>query len=169
MMTDGTTIAGFCAEIAIDAQVETLDEAHLAMQITDLWLTHREAKASARKTRDELKAVRCQIGEKLHALKAHLARTGRGGGWASFLRSNRIPRASADRYVSRHEASLHPPTNRLTEPFSEPTEEEIRGLVRRLIPKLRQMLTTVNAVDHFYDELIAQIPATGFRLVDTKS
>jgi hypothetical protein len=35
-MTDGTATAGFRAEIAKGVQVETVDEAQLAMQITDL-------------------------------------------------------------------------------------------------------------------------------------
>jgi hypothetical protein len=148
-----------------DRQLET----QLSSEIATLWTAHGEGKATASRTSSELKVIRQQLGEKLHSMKAVLARTGRSGGWAPFLRQHHMPRATADRLVGRHGALLHPSTNRPSEAFSAQTKEDVRQYVRRLLPKLRQMLTTVNFVDCFYDELIMQIPATGFRLVDTKT
>lgn len=66
---DGTATAELSAEIAIGVYAETVDEAQLTVQITDLWVTHKETKASARKTREELKVLRCQLAERLYALK----------------------------------------------------------------------------------------------------
>jgi hypothetical protein len=137
-------------------------EGQLIDDITSLWSAHKEAKASARKTREELKLLRAQLGEKLHALKAHLARTGRSGRWSAFLRSNALQRATADRLVAKHEAAINPPSNRPSEAFSEPTEEEIRGLVRNLIPRLRRILVDGGTVDRFFAELNMQIPKDGF-------
>jgi hypothetical protein len=139
-------------------------EGQLTADISSLWSAHKEAKASVRKTRGELKALRSQLGRKLHEMKSLMARSGRGGGWSAFLRGCGVPRASADRYVRAHEASLVPPTNRPTEAFSEPTEEEIRGLVRKLLPRLRRYLVSPRAVDHFYNQISSQVPLDGFGL-----
>lgn len=147
---------------ADDPEVACQPETQLTADIACLWSAHKEAKATVGKTREELKLLRAQLSEKLHALKTLLARTGRSGGWAAFLRSHALPRATADRLVARHEASLYPAENRLTEPFLEPTEEEIRGLVRRLIPKLHRYLVDGGAVDRLFAELNLQIPRDGF-------
>jgi len=137
-------------------------EAGLSAEIRRLWGAHQKSRVSISRGREELNVLRRQLAEKLHRMKAVLVGTGRAGGWAAFLRINSLPRATADRLVARHEASLYPAENRLTEPFLEPTEEEIRGLVRRLIPKLHRYLVDGGAVDRLFAELNLQIPRDGF-------
>jgi hypothetical protein len=59
-------------------------------------------------------------------MKELLAKPGRDGQWSGFLRERNIPRATGDRLVARHQRSLNPDANRLSEPVSEPTEEEVQ-------------------------------------------
>ncbi len=161
-MTDKPVAAEVCEETAIGMQTETADEAQLTMQIRDLWSTHQEQKVSARRTREELKVIRVQLAEKLHLMKTTLAHTGRGGQWAAFLRSHHLPRATADRLVARHEALLHPQENRTSEAIS--NSENARKFALRLVPRLRRILRSTDSVCAFYDCLIAEIPAGGFRV-----
>jgi hypothetical protein len=85
-------------EIASDTQCSAPAEhgeveATLSSEITVLWSAHQDGKAVAKRTRAELKAIRHSLGERLHAMKALLARSGRSGQWSAFLRESRIPRA----------------------------------------------------------------------------
>ena len=57
---------------------ERESEVSLSKEIVALWSTHQDGKASAKRTREDLKAIRSDLGERLHAMKALLARTGRG-------------------------------------------------------------------------------------------
>jgi hypothetical protein len=151
-------------EEAIEQAKTTEDgqsEAQLSLEISTLWSAHGKGKATARRTREELTELRQQLGERLHALKSTLARTGRGGRWISFLRSCGIPRSSADRMITRHVAMLNPPQNCPIGAISTP--DQARAFVQRMLPKLRRLLTSIDTVDAFYDALITGIPATGFR------
>jgi hypothetical protein len=88
-------------------------------------------------------------------MKAILVRTGRGGGWASYLRSLRLSLASADRYVADHEAKLGPPVEKLlTEELS---VDEVRKLARKGLPKLCRVFTTQELVFEFIHELVWNI------------
>jgi hypothetical protein len=75
----------------VPAQPNSGAEATLATEIASLWNNHKDSKAAVRRTRAEVKALRRGLGEKLHQMKSLLARTGRGGGWASYLRSQKLP------------------------------------------------------------------------------
>jgi hypothetical protein len=152
-MTEGTDQATRGA-----ATEDTRSEAQLSSEITSLWSAHQEQKDNGRRTRIELKAIRQQLGEKLFAMKFKLTRTGRSGGWATFLREHHLPRATADRYVREQEATLTPLPNRLTDAISEPTEDEVRQFAQRLIPRLRRLLTSQDAVYYFFDELVSRLP-----------
>jgi hypothetical protein len=79
-----------------------------------------------------------------------------------FLREVDFPRATADRYVLKHERFLSPKTaNRLTEATSTPTHEQIVGLVKKLKPKIVGVLTTTEALAQFVAELSKALdPAT---------
>jgi hypothetical protein len=138
------------------ADVET--EAKLTAEIHSLWSAHMDGKDTLRRTRGELKALRCELGQRLYGMKSILSRTGRSGGWAGYLRSHKMSRATADRYVREHETTLAPPPNRLTDAISEPTEDEVRQFAQKLLPRLRRSLTTQDAVYFFFDELVSHLP-----------
>jgi hypothetical protein len=121
--------------------------------ITSLWVAHANAKHAARSTKDELRALRAQLGERLSEMKQILVKPGRGGQWSSFLMERGIPRATADRLVSRHLRSLNPDANRLSEPVPESTEEEVRKLFAMVWPKLRRTLRSRQSLQLFVDLL----------------
>ncbi len=76
-------------------------ESEVGTEIARLWTAQRYHAAAARRTREELKALRRSLSERLHEMKTLLVQVGRGGRWATFLRKRHIPRASADRYVMK--------------------------------------------------------------------
>ena len=140
------------------AQPHAEAEAKLTTEIAKLWGLHKDSNAKVQRTRAELKAFKLELGEKLHHLKAILVRTGRGGGWASYLRSQGLPPTTADRYVAAHEKLLHPPEKKVTTGvLYEPTTDEMRQFTQRLLPKLCRMLTTQQAVYEFVRDVITQI------------
>jgi len=135
-------------------------EAKLSAEIQSLWTAHIQSKATVQRTKEELEAIRRDLGKRLFEMKTVLVRTGRGGGWASYLRSASLPRASADRYVRQHEATLNPSqTKRLSESISEPTADDVRRLVTGLLPRLRRVLTTPSWVEWFLVEVAFQLEA----------
>ncbi len=156
-MTDVTDEANVTLPAVESAQTEGETEASLNSEIKSLWSAHQASKATAKHTKEELKTLRLDLGRKLCEMKFLLARTGRSGGWAGYLRSHDLPRASAERYVSQHEALLKPEINRLTETISEPSEDDVRRLVRSLLPRLRRVLTTTGSVSLFVDEVLRQL------------
>jgi hypothetical protein len=132
------------------------DETALTAQITELWRLHINYAASMRSQTQNLRSLRAELGKRLSEMKQILARPGRGGEWSGWLRERRIPRATADRLVTKYERSLNPDENRLTESISEPTEEEIQTLLDRMLPKLRKALPTKTSVYKFI-ELLASL------------
>ena len=135
-------------------------ETKLIKEIKGLLSTQRERRRSSRRTRKELGDIRRQLGEKLHALKGVLVRSGRGGGWSKYLRANDIPRASADRLVAAHEALLHPPVkNILSEAIVLPTEAEVRQYARDLLPRVLKVVRTPDSVFQFVDEVTKHLQA----------
>jgi hypothetical protein len=91
---------------------DTGADAKLSAEISKLWGLQKDGNAKVQRTRAELKALRLELGEKLNSMKAILVRTDRGGGWTSYLRSQRIPSNSVDRYVAAHRATLAPPAKK---------------------------------------------------------
>jgi hypothetical protein len=59
----------------------------LQSEIKSLWSAHQVGKATVKHTKEELKTQRLDLGRKLYEMKSILARTGRGGGWAAYLRT----------------------------------------------------------------------------------
>jgi len=112
-------------------QFETEAERKLATDINDLWSFHVQAQNTVATTRDELKAVRQRLGERLHEMKLLLARPGRNGQWSSFLQQQSIPRSTADRLVAGHERSLAPETNCVSDAIPKPTKQDIQRLQHR--------------------------------------
>jgi hypothetical protein len=142
---------------AESAKAESEIEAKLTSEIKSLWATHQTTTASAKRTKEELEDLRLDLGWKLSEMKSILVRTGRNGGWSAYLRSQDIPRASAERNVKRYEALANPMINRLNETISEPSQEDVRRLVRSLLRRLRKILTTAGSVSLFLDELAQQL------------
>jgi hypothetical protein len=133
--------------VTTEPQIERDDE------IANLWSAHQNAKSTARTTREELRAIRVKLGERLHDMKKMLASPGRDGQWSGFLREHNIPRASADRLVIRHERRLNPNINRLIEANPEPTDEDVRKLFAAVWPKLRRTLRSPQSLAMFIDLL----------------
>ncbi len=125
----------------------------LGEAITSLWTAHLNAKNAARATKEELRTIRAKLGEQLSRMKQVLAKPGRGGQWSSFLQERGIPRATADRLVGHYEQSINPDANLLSEPISEPTEEEVQKLFISVWPKLRRTLRSRQSLLLFVDLL----------------
>jgi hypothetical protein len=136
---------------AAPTEVEVENKLH--SEILSLWIGHQVGKAVANRSNEELKTLRLGLGLKLYQMKSILARTGRGGGWAAYLRANALPRATANRLVDRHETSLKTETKGLSEAIPETTAEDVRRLVRTLLPRLRRILTSPEWVEWFCAEV----------------
>jgi hypothetical protein len=142
--------------LTTDFTPETMgSQNELGEAITNLWAAHANAKIAARATNEELRALRAKLGERLSEMKQILAKPGRGGQWSSFLEERRIPRATADRLVARHQRSLNPDANCVTEDVSEPTDEDVQKLFIAVWPKLRRILRSRQSVDLFVRLLTA--------------
>lgn len=160
-MIDGmnTDVMNTTESLATDFTPETADsqdERTLRDEIASLWSAHGEARNTARATKAELRALRAKLGEQLSEMKQRLAKPGRGGQWSSFLEERQIPRATADRLVARHLRSLNPDANLLTEPISEPTEEDVQKLFTSVWPKLQCTLRSRQSLLLFIDLLTSQ-------------
>jgi hypothetical protein len=153
-VTDGLNVALPASE---SAKTESETEAKLTSDIKSLWTAHQTSTATAKRTKEELEDLRLDLGWKLSEMKSLLVRTGRSGGWSAYLRSHGLPRGSAERYVKRYEALSNPESNRLSDTISEPSEEDVRRLVHRLLPRLRRILTTPNGVAWFLEEVASQL------------
>jgi hypothetical protein len=137
------------------------EEAALAEQIGQLWFSVQLRMRVIRRNSKERAAFKNNLARDLHRYKALLVHTGRSGKWSAFLRRNEIPRATADRYVEKWQRTLTQVVeNRLAEPTSQPTAEEVARMVKQMKPKLLRVLTTAEAVEHFLAALGAalQVP-----------
>jgi hypothetical protein len=152
---DATDVSDLVLSEFPEATSESPGEQMLGEAITNLWFQHVSAKSASKATNAELRTIRAQLGQQLWELKQILAKPGRGGQWSSFLMERNIPRATADRLVSRHRRSLNPDTNLLTEPVREPTHEEVQRLFITVWPKLRRTLRSQPALDLFVSLLTA--------------
>ena len=83
------------------------------MEILQYWDAHLHYQGSMKETNQKAREVRQHLGKLLFHLKQVLAKPGRLGQWSSFLKEHRIPRATADRLVTRYQHSLDPDANRL--------------------------------------------------------
>ena len=115
----------------------------------------------------ELKELRISLGARLSEMKAILVRSGRGSGWAPFLREHGPPRATADRYVLRHEASLAPQGEiHVSEAVAEPTEAEVRGLMVSMLPRLSRLLPTPESAYYFVEAILMELTSAEGRLTE---
>jgi hypothetical protein len=139
-----------------DAEIESKIDGEIAT----LWTAHQTGKATSKRTKLELEAIRRDLGERLWSMKSLLACTGRLGGWSAYLRTHSLPRATADRYVNQHQESMMPAANRLSEAIPEPAMEDVKKLVQRILPRLRPILTTEELISEFLYEVVQQLAAS---------
>src|SRR5271157_340258 len=130
-------------------QLNAETERKLTTDITDLWSVHVQAQNTVATTKEELRIVRQQLGERLHTMKRLLARPGCNGKWSSFLQEHKIPRTTADRLVAGHERLLAPETKRTNGALPPPTVRDIEKLFKSIRPKLAKVLTTRESVYAF--------------------
>jgi len=135
---------------------ETETERKLAIDIIDLWDVHVQAQTTVATTKEELKVIRQQLGERLHEMKQLLARPGRNGEWSPFLKEHKIPRTTADRLVAAHERLLAPQANCTNGAVHEPTEQDIQKFFTSVWPKLAKTLTTPESVYEFVSCIITR-------------
>lgn len=140
----------------------------LSEQIPLLWTAHKESKHEVKRTKAELAQVRRDLSQHLHQMKAVLACPGREGLWSSFLRETRIPRATADRYVAAHEASLQNGKNNcLTESFLDPDYVQVSRLVQRILPQLLKAVTTKQAAFLFISTVLDKLPEAEYHIEES--
>jgi len=144
---------------------ESQAEAALTSEIVQLWQVHQDCQSAIKQETQEFRSVRSELGKRLSEMKQLLVRPGRGGEWSGWLRAQRIPRATADRLVSKYERFLNPDRNRLTAQFSEPTDAEIQSLFDKLAPKLRKLLRTTGSAYKFIDLLTASFEGVERRVI----
>jgi hypothetical protein len=120
-----------------------------ADEIASLWAAHVNATTLSKATKEEIRTIRTKLAEQLHEMKRLLASPGRDGQWSGFLREHKIPRASADRLVARHEQLINPTANCVSEPISEPTTEDVQKLFASVWPKLMRTLRSRESLDLF--------------------
>jgi len=160
-------------EITSDAQCfapaeDRESESKLSIEITTLWSAHQDGKATAKRTRADLQKLRRDLGERLHNMKTLLARTGRGGQWTSYLRVHKISRTTADRWAREHEERLNAGSTKRTDgAISEPTEADVMKFFNRILPQLRKVLTTQQAVFDFVCALVVDLPGVHGDVTDS--
>ncbi len=126
-------------------------------EVASLWSSQRTSTAAVRKSREQLAQIRRDLSKSLYELKNLLAKTGRGGKGAPYLRSMGVSLSTADRYVTKWTLSLAPPEKLLTEEVSPPTTDTINELVAKLRPKLSRVLTTQEAISEFMAALAVSL------------
>jgi hypothetical protein len=131
---------------SIDIEAENV----LVGSIQSLWSARKTSSQSAKKSREASKERRQLLATQLRVYKSLLVGTGRDGRWASFLRQEKIPRATVERWIK----GLDPvdSAGAVSSPFPEPTRERVVALFGKLLPRILQVVTTQDAVRWFFAE-----------------
>lgn len=130
-------------------------ETKLAQEIEQLWSVHSQAQTILGRTKQELGALRLELGQRLYDMKMILACPGRAGKWSQFLSAQHIPRASADRYVKKYENTLNPPAEIASrESIQQSPGETARKVLQSMWPKLRQALMDQETAYQFLCALV---------------
>ncbi len=125
------------------------NEEIIAHDIACMWETHRAMQGSVKDSKMELQKLGKTLGEALFYMKVVLARPGRNGKWAEFLREKKIPRTSGDRLVNAYERSLHPDAKSTAGAIQSPTQDEVRKLCSAVWSKVSTKLSTSESVFWF--------------------
>ena len=144
------------------------DETRLGQEIQQLWHVHSQTQTVLGHTKEELRALRRELGRRLHEMKVLLASPGRAGKWSKFLSEQRIPRASADRYARSYGVTLNPPVEiASTEAIQDSAEERVHKVVQNIWPKLRDVLTDPEAVYQFLCALVRRCNTLQAEITDS--
>ncbi|MGD0694787.1 MAG: hypothetical protein ABSB82_08015 [Terriglobia bacterium] len=131
----------------------TFGEPKPADEIAQLWTVHVQAKGVVRKTREEMKAVRQRLSERLSEIKPLLVRPGRSGQWSAWLKERGISRASADGLVRRYAAAL-PGHESTHEEISNPPDDSAENLAKVVWSRLKKVLATDQSAIDFIGCLV---------------
>lgn len=143
-------------------------ETKLAQEIEQLWSVHSQAQTVLGRTKQELDALRLELGRRLYQMKLLLARPGRAGQWSKFLSTQGIPRASADRYAKTYQSILSPPDEiASSEAIQVSSEETARMVLQSIWPKLRQALTNPEAAYQFLCALVHRCETLHAEITDS--
>src|SRR5664279_3408750 len=103
-MEEQTEIPGFTrVDVPLPYAMDggLVNEAYLTEEIDNLWQCRESYKRAINSERDEMRAKDATLAEMLYTMKAVLSKPGRNGGWSGWLKQRSIPRATADRLVTR--------------------------------------------------------------------
>jgi len=146
-----------CPKAAVaEAQNDPAEEVALEHEFVALWQKCKKAAGTLLRTKHDVRLGKDAIGHLqfeldrvLHEYKQQLVKTGRNGRWTPFLRRQDISRATADRWVNRHELRVNPkPVIGPNEALSGPTEKDVTALVKKVV-RLTLVLTTPDSVAQF--------------------
>lgn len=155
-----------------ESPAETTFETKLTQEIVQLWSVHSQAQSVLGRTKQELHALRLELGRRLYQMKLRLACPGRGGQWRKFLSAQHIPRASADRWAKTYERTLDPTGGIASiEATTDSAEEIVQKALRTALPKLGQVLANEETAYQFvcalvqrFDTLHAEITDSGIAI-----
>jgi hypothetical protein len=128
-------------------------EVELTVEIDVLWRAHGEANATRKHTTAELRRIKLQLGERLHAAKQLLSKPGRGGQWHAWLRARKIPRSSGDKLVERYLESVRGNA----QACAIPAEDAIGKLLAGFVQKAKQLISDDIARYQFGYRLLQQL------------
>jgi hypothetical protein len=150
-------VPGYCppaaSMVAYPIDTDGVTEGFLRDGIVALWKAHQDGQSSLSEVRRDFKAHRDELARQLSAFKHRFCGVGREGEWGSFLRSWKIPRSTADRYVKRYRDGLPGAEKLLSEQLPEPTPDQINALAKKLKPKIAAVMTTRESVSMFISAL----------------
>jgi hypothetical protein len=153
---------------ALGSSTESDAESKLAQEIEQLWNVHSQAQTVFGRTKEELRALRLELGRRLYEMKSLLACPGRAGQWSKFLSTQGIPRASADRYAKKYESVMSPPDEiASSEAIQESSEETARMVLQSIWPKLRQALTNPETAYQFLCALLQRCDTLPHEITDS--
>jgi hypothetical protein len=132
----------------------TTTAARLTEEIANLWSDHVRLHSTHKATAIELRLVRSNLAERLHAMKSLLSHPGRSGQWRSWLMERGIPRSTADRLAARHAETLGTSANVPSGAIAEPTMD---GVGAKLAKTVWQDFMKVLTTDESIVEFIASI------------
>jgi len=124
-------------------------EQELSAEITRLWSVHNQAEAKGKKTKEELRVIRLDLGRTLLEVRTLVSRPGRGGGFSAYVAAHSIPRATAQELIARYKKTLEPEKNCLTQPIPKTAKPTAEDLATTVWPSLKKDLTTGEAVVQF--------------------
>jgi hypothetical protein len=128
-------------------------EGNLVERIDALWSAYSKGTSSIKRKKEQLIEKRKELDEQLYAYHRLLSRTGRKSKWRSFIQELGIPRATANRCVSRHKALVASRENGLTETISQPESDPVVAAARKHATKLKGILQNKQAFEKYVGEL----------------